>query len=311
MQSCDYFKQILELLSPYFQTPLVNGPATESEIQALESHIGHSLPDDLRAIYLMHNGEFRDLDYHADDVLIPMLMCGYVFTSLDEMASEYDMWAGIIRDEERFPDPFPAEYHGYPVDTIKAAYVDKGWIPFAKDGGGNCLAIDFSPDKRGTQGQVINFGRDDHDLFQIAKDFTGFLKFTLEMYQQKRFHYILDPEEKDNLIGFLHGSMKVDTGGATASKWPYGAKNREEAQKIWAENLERLPDTEEGEGFTITVGNEEPYHSNDPKELERLLNSDASSYSITIKTKNAVSHYSAGDPREMLGGIEKPRDDDK
>ncbi len=51
-------------------------------------------------------------------------------------------------------------------------------------------------------------------------------------------------------------------------------------------------DDSRGEGFTITVGDEEPYHTNDPKELERLISSDASSCSITIKTRNAVSYYS-------------------
>ncbi len=75
MQSCDYFKQILALLSPYYQTPLVNGPATEDDIQALESHIGHKLPDDLRALYLIHDGEYNTFDSDVEHPEFPLLMC--------------------------------------------------------------------------------------------------------------------------------------------------------------------------------------------------------------------------------------------
>jgi len=212
VQSCDYFKQILELLSPYFKTPLVNSPATEDEVQALESHIGHKLPDDLRAIYLMHNGEFGDLDYHADDVLIPMLMCGYAFMSLEEIASDYDLWEKITRDKKEADKLFPGsgdeKFYSYPAGTIEPVCFNSGRIPFASDGGGNNLAIDLFPDKQGIVGQVINFGRDDYKLFQISKDFTGFLKFTLDRYKDRKLHYIffLDedgPSNDSNLIRFL------------------------------------------------------------------------------------------------------------
>jgi cell wall assembly regulator SMI1 len=79
--------------------------------------------------------------------------------------------------------------HSHPSDAVKRTYTHEGWIFFAGVGG-NQLAIDFSPDKSGVVGQVINFGRDASHLYQIAKDFTGFLEFTLDMYKNKKAHHL-------------------------------------------------------------------------------------------------------------------------
>lgn len=198
MRSSNYFEQILELLTPHYRVPLVNDPATEDEVQGLEAHIGYRLPDELRAIYLLHNGGFP-----TDSAEETSWLMIYDFISLEEIASTYDLWVETIIEFEAFPDPAAPEFFSCPPNTVKPVYFDRGWIPFAKDYGGNYLAIDFSPDTQGTVGQVINFGRDNDEHFQFSKDFTGFLKFTFEMYQAGRFHpELVTKNQSDDVIQF-------------------------------------------------------------------------------------------------------------
>lgn len=49
-------KELEVELTNYFQ-PFLNAPATIEEIQYAESEMGISFPDELRNLYLAHNGE--------------------------------------------------------------------------------------------------------------------------------------------------------------------------------------------------------------------------------------------------------------
>ncbi|HIE41393.1 MAG TPA: hypothetical protein EYP80_01890 [Candidatus Aenigmarchaeota archaeon] len=203
MKSCEYFDKIVELLSPHFplpKIPLLNPPASEDEIQLLESHISKKLPDDFRAVYLMHNGETD-----GNSECYPGLMCAYSFMNLKKIATEYAFWIETLKlDKLYFSDLGLDEFVSYPDGAIKTVRFDKGWVPFSSDGGGNFLAIDLCPDKRGAIGQVINFGRDDENLYQISRDFTHFLRLTLENYKNRKLHYLfsLDGDSID-LIPYL------------------------------------------------------------------------------------------------------------
>lgn len=52
-------EQLHEQLAKHFQ-PFLNPPATEVAIQQAEKQMGIVFPDDLRALYLTHNGEMEE-----------------------------------------------------------------------------------------------------------------------------------------------------------------------------------------------------------------------------------------------------------
>lgn len=61
-----------------------------------------------------------------------------------------------------------------PEDAIKLKYFHFKWLPIFSDLSGNYLGIDLDPDMEGRKGQVINFGRDEEDMFVLADNLENF-----------------------------------------------------------------------------------------------------------------------------------------
>lgn len=81
-------KELEVELTNYFK-PFLNAPATIEEIQYVESELGISFPDELRNLYLAHNGE---------DKSGPGLFFGLPFLSLDEVLDGWRIWKRIEDD---------------------------------------------------------------------------------------------------------------------------------------------------------------------------------------------------------------------
>ncbi|MCJ1400412.1 Cell wall assembly regulator [Xylographa trunciseda] len=62
-----------------------------------------------------------------------------------------------------------------PPRAIQKAYAHPGWIPLARDWGGNNIAVDLAPGPQGKWGQIIIFGRDYDCKYVIARSWSAFL----------------------------------------------------------------------------------------------------------------------------------------
>jgi len=62
-----------------------------------------------------------------------------------------------------------------PARAIQRAYAHAGWIPLARDWGGNNIAIDLAPGPTGKWGQVILFGRDYDCKYVVARSWAAFM----------------------------------------------------------------------------------------------------------------------------------------
>ena len=83
-----------------------------------------------------------------------------------------------------------------PKNAIKKLYANKKWIPYANDGCGNNLGLDFDPDENGVIGQVINFGRDEDDKVVIANSFSEFIDWFVKELESGNFDIEVDEEVK-------------------------------------------------------------------------------------------------------------------
>ena len=54
-------------------------------------------------------------------------------------------------------------------------YANSSWVPFAADGAGNNIGIDFDPGPNGRSGQIISFGADEIEKLKIADSYPEFL----------------------------------------------------------------------------------------------------------------------------------------
>ncbi len=71
-----------------------------------------------------------------------------------------------------------------PKNAIQKKYFHFKWLPIFSDYSGNYIGIDFDPDIKGKKGQVINFGRDEEDMFVLSENLeTLFDKILAELYK--------------------------------------------------------------------------------------------------------------------------------
>ncbi len=82
---------------------------------------------------------------------------------------------------ERKDDNFDEEIRrtSTPDNFIRKRPYHAKWVPVFSDYGGNYIGIDLDPDVQGVKGQIINFGRDEEDMFVFADGLEGFFDFIL------------------------------------------------------------------------------------------------------------------------------------
>ncbi|MFD1888041.1 SMI1/KNR4 family protein [Paenibacillus wenxiniae] len=137
--------------------------ASDEDISQAEQAMNVTFPAQLKQLYRLHNGES-----HSG----PGLFFGLQFLTLEEMVNEWKIWSDL---QEEYADM--GDHYSIPADWIKEQYINRQWIPFCHDGGGNHLGIDLDPGPDGIVGQVINFGRDEETKFVIARDIEQFIHF--------------------------------------------------------------------------------------------------------------------------------------
>lgn len=159
----EYTEWLRAKLPQYHQ--LLNTAARIEEIEELESKLNVSLPHDLKELYLINNG---DQKLTNTSVVLGSFL-GFEFLSLKRIEILVKEWSEVSVDN----------HYGssFPEGAIKIEYTNRKWIPLFADNAGNYIGLDFDPDNNGHLGQVINFGRDEHHKFVIAKNLTEFLQF--------------------------------------------------------------------------------------------------------------------------------------
>ncbi len=154
---------------------LLGDPAKAEELARLEKKFNQAFPEDVRMLYLTHNGE---KGYYG-------MFLGLQLSTLAELEEEWDTWSSM---PEKVNEQMPSS--STPTSHIKKMHYNKKWIPICKDFGGNNIGIDMDPDSEGTVGQVINFGAEETDKYVIAKSLEDFLKFISTSIEQGNYYTV-------------------------------------------------------------------------------------------------------------------------
>jgi cell wall assembly regulator SMI1 len=142
--------------------------ATSAQVNRLESRLGVSLPAQFIESYSHHDGQKGDCDF------IPDGYGTFYLLTLRDIPREWRLWneltdSGEFDHQEATPDEGVAE-----------DWWNRGWIPFASNGGGDHLCIDLAPAKGGKVGQVIKMQHDDSDRKLLAPSFAAWLNHLAE-----------------------------------------------------------------------------------------------------------------------------------
>ena len=139
--------------------------ASDADIQRLKAAIPCPLPRELISALEHNNG---GTGRHGDNAIY----FGAIMLSVDGIIRDYENWVVISKED---PENYSDNYSSFPPDTIRPDYANAAWVPFAEDGAGNNIGIDYDPGPNGTSGQIISFGADEIEKLKIADSFAEFL----------------------------------------------------------------------------------------------------------------------------------------
>ena len=120
---------------PDFKFPAGAAPA---DIIALETHMGLTFPEELKASLTRHDG------------VEPWTK--WQLLSIEGIKLIWDRWTDLI-DKGLFDNNHENIYG--PNDFIQKCWWNKSWIPIDADSSGNSFMIDLSPGPKGIIGQIL------------------------------------------------------------------------------------------------------------------------------------------------------------
>ncbi|MFC9909788.1 SMI1/KNR4 family protein [Streptomyces sp. NPDC127197] len=170
-------------------------PATAAAIEEAERRLGRRLPPDLRALYLIADGDDTG---HQDRYLFP----GNVWLSLKSMVAEHTEWGAGERPWYGWDLEWEAVvFDTTPTETVRRCGGHPGWLRFGSSVDGNYLAVDTAPALNGRPGQIIRTGRDyDEGPTYVADSITSLLGHCLKLLDQGAYEkddddiHLLEPD---------------------------------------------------------------------------------------------------------------------
>lgn len=158
----------------------LNPPATARQIQYLERWVGNILPNEVRSLYLLRNGQ---TGYGRG------VFEGYKFLSLEAIRAVWQIWRRIVRQ-------LPVrDLRSNAQRGIRSEWLSAAWIPFAASEGGDHYCIDLSPAKEGTHGQIILVYHDQPERLRVAAGLTAWLEKYADELEGGRYQFLADMGE--------------------------------------------------------------------------------------------------------------------
>ncbi|MCJ1337048.1 Cell wall assembly regulator [Bachmanniomyces sp. S44760] len=171
---------------------------TQNDVNELEHELDCSLPIEVRESWQVHDGQERGGRPTG-------ILFGCMLLDCEEIVQEWKNWRTVNEEyhlnqspsQIRLPNKGfggsstnPSSQHAtnplwrqelqdkqdsQPPRAIQKAYAHPGWIPLARDWGGNNIAVDLAPGPMGKWGQIIIFGRDYDCKYVVARSWSAFL----------------------------------------------------------------------------------------------------------------------------------------
>jgi len=200
---------------------------TQNDINELEHELDCTLPQDVRESIQIHDGQERGGRPTG-------VVFGCMLLDCEEIVQEWKQWRRTndeyLREDDstttRSPQlpskafaassssaagasaPSPTSSTGsnwrydlhtkqdsQPPNAIQKAYIHAGWIPLARDWGGNNICVDLAPGPAGQWGQIILMGRDYDCKYVVARSWSAFLANVADDMATDKWY--LDEETKE------------------------------------------------------------------------------------------------------------------
>jgi cell wall assembly regulator SMI1 len=141
--------------------------ASNAEISRREAKLKISLPPEVRAFYLAHDGGSKVEPTFGDRYLL----------SIEGLVEYWESWRDSEDDEldeDAEPDP-----------GVRKKWWHRKWLPITHDAGGNHEMLDLTPAKGGKLGQIISVYHDDGGRALEGPDYLTWLAGRLKAAAKK------------------------------------------------------------------------------------------------------------------------------
>ncbi len=175
--------------------PYLLPPATDAQIVTVEQEIGYRLPEDLRELYQIANGQMDQFDKEIGPTGCESgaprwapLFGNYEFLPLQQAVEMWRIQNDIYDDPMFKEEDFSWEVrNGDPVDSKGWS---RTWFVFAGSQS-NHYSVDTRPPPAGTPGQVVVHGSDESRLQVVATSVTELMQQAareLDPFDEPRYH---------------------------------------------------------------------------------------------------------------------------
>ena len=172
----------------------LNPPATEADLDALETALGRPLPADYRALYRWHNGLSDEADNWGS------LWYGLNLLPLAEVMDAYHYQTS----QTRRTSPLQHAPATIRPDALQNPY----WLRLGFDGAHGWLLVDLDPAPAGTYGQVLYLAEMQETAFPVAGSVAELAAtFAQDLAQG---HYTLDEGALEDGNEFLAPASSLD-----------------------------------------------------------------------------------------------------
>jgi cell wall assembly regulator SMI1 len=161
----------------------LNPGATMREIEETETFLGVTFPEDVRASYLIHNGQSSESG---------ALFGTFQLLALENIRDEWSVWKDLL-DAGDFDDA-----RSEPDGPIVTDWWHPRWIPLTYNGGGDHHCLDLAPAPGGDVGQIIEMWHDDAARCVEARSFRAWLETYADELEQGHYSY------SDDYGGLMH-----------------------------------------------------------------------------------------------------------
>lgn len=179
-------------------------PATDAQIEAVERATGVILPDAMKAIWRLNDGQRETMIASTKNTAVPCIPT-LSFLSTSKVVEVWKVWDDLRKNEtaanlasldQAASSVFPGK--------VRAKYTHAAWIPlWADPTRADYIGVDLDPDTEGARGQIINFGRDEERHAVFADDLDGLLAILLDEVRSGAWQPSRMPYGKDATIDWF------------------------------------------------------------------------------------------------------------
>ncbi|WP_109527931.1 MULTISPECIES: SMI1/KNR4 family protein [Nocardia] len=173
-------------------------PADRAEIDTLEQALGQRLPDDVKSVLMLHNGQRQTMTSTRGDHAVPCIPT-LSFLSTSSIVDCWSDWIPVRASKDIEALQAAGDVMPGAEGRVKPLYTSSGWIPLWSDTArADYIGLDLDPDSQGIHGQIINFGRDEERHYVCADSFTDLLGFLVDEVRSGRWPASIFVDDDDD-----------------------------------------------------------------------------------------------------------------